>query len=174
MGDVPTAAIPLARRVEARVRRDPDFAVVIDALLQAPSSPSGQLEMVAASALNQQRRQAVVGDFVEAALPTPEVQALLGLATPQAVHRLRSRGKLIGEAVGNQTWFPAWQFDADRVRPDLGRILGAVHHFSADPLAVDRVLRLAQDELDGLSIAEALRHPALAETAWRLLTAVGA
>lgn len=111
---------------------------------------------------------------MEGALPTPKVQALLGLASPQAVHRLRSRGKLIGAAVGNQTWFPAWQFDSDRIRPDLGRILEAVQQFSTDPLAVDRVLRLEHEELDGLSIAEALRRPALADIAWRVLTAVGA
>ena len=169
-----STATPLARQVEARARRDPDFAAVVNLLLRAPIVPSGQLEQLAAGAVNQQRRQNVVRDFVEGALPTPKVQALLGLASPQAVHRLRSRGKLIGAAVGNQTWVPAWQFDSDRIRPDLGRILEAVQQFSTDPLAVDRVLRLEHEELDGLSIAEALRRPALADIAWRVLTAVGA
>lgn len=171
---MPSVATPLARRVEARASRDRDFAAAVNALLQAPSSPSGQLEMVAAAFLNQQRREAVVRSFVEGSLPTPTVQTLLGMGSPQAVHRLRSRGKIIGAAVGNQTWFPAWQFDPDRLRPDLSRILEAALRLSGDPLAIDRTLRLAHDELDGLSISEALRRPAMAETAWQLLAAVGA
>jgi hypothetical protein len=115
-----------------------------------------------------------VRDFVEGALPTPKVQALLGLGSPQAVHRLRSRGRIVGAAVGNQTWFPAWQFDTDRVRSDLPRILETTRDFSTDPFAIDRVMRLAQDDFEGLSIAEALRRPTLAERAWQLLAAVGA
>ncbi len=171
---VPVAAAPLAQQVEARALRDPAFAQVLDALLEAPMSPSGRLQLVAAASLNDQRRGAVVRDFVDGSLPTPRVQALLGLGSPQAVHRLRTRGKLIGAAVGNQTWFPSWQFDGDRRRPDLPRILEVVARFSTDPFAIDRVLRLAQNDLDGLSIAEALGRPALAESAWRLLAAVGA
>ena len=81
------------------------------------------------------------------------------LPTPQAVHRLRSRGKLIGSAVGDQTWFPVWQFDADRVRADLPRILDLLTGFTSDPFAADRVMRLAHEELSGTSIAEALRRP---------------
>ncbi|MHB1534179.1 MAG: hypothetical protein ACYC1D_06115 [Acidimicrobiales bacterium] len=168
------ASAPLARQVEARARRDPAFAELIDSLLRAPASPAGRLQQVAAEMLNDQRRAAVMRDFVEGALPTPKVQALLELGSPQAVHRLRSRGRLVGAARGNQTWFPAWQFDTDRARPDLPRILEAVRHFSAEPLAIDRVMRLAHDDLDGLSIADALRRPALAERAWRLLAAIGA
>ena len=126
------------------------------------------------ASVNDQRRGAVVRDFVAGSLATPTVQAVLGLGSPQAVHRLRSRGKIIGAAVGNQTWFPAWQFDGDRVRPDMARILEVVRPFTADPLALDRVMRLARDDLDGLSIAAALLRPDLAERSWRLLAAVGA
>lgn len=171
---MPVTAKPRARRVEDRARRDPAFAQVVDALLEAPTAPSGHLQRVAGAALNDRRRQAVVREFVEAALPTPKVQALLGLRSPQAVHRLRSRGKVVGAAVGNQTWFPAWQFDRDRIRPDLGRILELLSGFTTDAFAVDRVMRLARDDLDGLSLAAGLRRPSLQDAAWRLLAAVGA
>ena len=90
------------------------------------------------------------------------------------MHRLRSRGKLIGSAVGNHTYFPAWQFDADRVRTDLPRILELLSAFTADPLAADRIMRLKHDELGGVSIAEALRRPKTADAAWRMLAAIGA
>jgi hypothetical protein len=171
---VPVTSAPLARQVEARARRDPAFAKVVGMLLETSTSPFGRLELVVAATLNDQRRGIVVRDFVEGSLPTSKVQAILGLGSPQAVHRLRSRGKLIGAAVGNQTWFPAWQFESDRIWADLPRVLELVGLFSSDPLAIDRVMRLAQDDLDGLSIAEAIRRPVLAEKAWRLLAAVGA
>ena len=169
-----TAVAPLARQVAERALNDSSFAEVLDALLEAPTGPQGTLERIAASSLNDERRGALVREFVEGSLPTPKVQERLGLHSPQAVHRLRSRGKLLGSAVGNQTWFPAWQFDADRVRPDLPRILELLSEFTSDPLAADRIMRLTHDELGGSSIAEALRRPKSADTAWQLLAEVGA
>jgi len=169
-----TAVAPLARQVADRARHDSGFAQVIDALLEAPTAPQGTLERVAARGLNDQRRAAVVREFVDGAMPTQKVQELLGLRTPQAVHRLRSRGKLLGAAVGNQTWFPAWQFDEDRLRPDLPQILDLLTRFTSDPVASDRVMRITHDELGGLSIAESLRRDDTADTAWRMLAAVGA
>lgn len=171
---MPTTVAPIAQQVADRARADAGFAQVLDALLEAPTVPQGTLEHIAARALNDQRRAALIDDFVAGALPTPKVQVLLRLGTPQAVHRLRSRGKLIGAAVGNQTWFPAWQFDDGRVRAELPAILELLGRFTSDPLAADRVMRLTHDELGGVSIAEALRHPDTAGTARRLLTALGA
>lgn len=165
---------PLARQLAARAQRDSGFARVLDALLAAPTTPQGTLERIAAHKLNTQRRTALVGDFVDGSMPTPDVQALLGLRTPQAVHRLRTRGKLLGAAVGNRTWFPAWQFDDDRIRLDLPRILELLARFTSDPLAADRIMRMTHDELRGRSIAEALRDTRTADTAWRMLTSVGA
>src|SRR5690625_268857 len=171
---MPTTVAPIVRQVAERARTDAGFAQVLDALLEAPTAPQGTLERVAARGLNDQRRAALIDDFVAGSLPTPRVQALLRLGTPQAVHRLRSRGKLIGAAVGNQTWFPAWQFDDDRMRPELPEILELLGRFTTDPLAADRVMRLTHDELDGVSIAEALRRADTAPAARRLLTALGA
>jgi|SRR5271165_624530 len=171
---MPTVVALLARQVEARARRDASFAQLLDALLEAPTVPQGTLERVAAHKLNDQRRAALVRDFVEGAMPTPKVQALLELRSPQAVHRLRTRGKLLGAAVGNQTWFPAWQFSEDRLRPDLPQILELLARFTSDPYAADRIMRITHDELGGVSIAEALRRAKTADIAWRMLAAVGA
>lgn len=168
------AAVPLATEVAARAQTDAAFARVLTAILDAPTAPRGQLEQVAARELNQQRRASMVADFVEGAMPTRAVQHLLNLRTPQAVHRLRTRGKLIGTAVGNQTYFPAWQFDDDRIRTDLTRILELLTRFTSDPLVADRIMRLKQDELGDLSVAEALRDPGTADAAWRILTSLGA
>lgn len=171
---MPTAVAPLARRIADRAHHDSEFAQVLNAILEAPTAPQGTLERTAAGALNDQRRAAVVAEFVEGSLPTPKVQALLGLGTPQAVHRLRTRGKLLGAAVGNRTWFPAWQFDDDRLRPELPRILELLARFTSDTVAADRVMRLTHDELSGASIAEALRRTETTDTAWRMLAALGA
>ena len=168
------APASLARQVEERARRDPAFARLLEAVLDASTAEPARLELVASRDLNEQRRGAIVHDFIEGSLPTRKVQALLRLGTPQAVHRLRSRGKLVGAPIGNQTWFPAWQFDHDRVRPDLSRILSLLATFSTDVFAADRIMRLVHDDLGGLSISEALRRPTMAEAAWRMLAAVGA
>lgn len=168
------AAAPLAHLVAVRAQKDTRFARILDALLAAPTTPQGTLERTAARKLSDQRRAALVEDFVDGSMRTPQAQALLKLRTPQAVHRLRSRGKLIGSPVGNQTWFPAWQFDTDRLRPDLPRILELLARFTSDPLAADRIMRLKHDELGNTSIAEALRKPKTTELAWRMLTSLGA
>lgn len=164
----------VAQRAAERARTEPGFAEVLEAVLKAPITPDGTLERVAAQSLNEERRGALVREFVEGSLATPKVQQRLALHSPQAVHRLRSRGKLLGSAVGNQTYFPAWQFDADRVRTDLPRILELLSTFTDDPLAADRIMRLTHDELGGTSIAEALRRPKTADAAWRMLASIGA
>jgi hypothetical protein len=168
------ATTQLAHQVAVRAQQDRRFAIVLDALLAAPTTPQGTLERVAARTLSDQRRATLVEDFVGGSMRTPDVQALLKLRTPQAVHRLRSRGKLIGSAVGNQTWFPAWQFDGGRMRPDLPRILELLARFTSDPLAADRIMRLKHDELGDISLVEALRNAKTADIAWRMLTSLGA
>jgi hypothetical protein len=164
----------VAEQVAERARIEPGFAEVLEAVLKAPITPQGTLERVAAHSLNEERRSALVREFVDGSLATPKVQQRLALQSPQAVHRLRSRGKLLGSPVGNQTYFPAWQFDADRVRTDLPRILELLAAFTTDPLAADRVMRLTHDDLGGSSIAEALRRPKTADAAWRMLAGIGA
>jgi hypothetical protein len=168
------AAAPLARQVAVRAQKDRRFARVLDALLAAPTTPQGTLERVAARTLSDQRRVTLLEDFVDGSMRTPDVQALLKLRTPQAVHRLRSRGKLIGSAVGNQTWFPAWQFDGGRIRSDLPRILELLAQFTSDPLAADRIMRLKHDELGDISLVEALRQPKTVDIAWQMLTSLDA
>jgi hypothetical protein len=171
---MPTAVAPLARQLEERARRDSGFAEVLEALLEAPTMPQGNLEHLAARELNAQRRRSLRDEFLADAIPTPKVQELLALGTPQAVHQLRSRGKVIGAAIGNRTWFPGWQFAGDRLRPDLPRILELLARFTSDPFAADRIMRITRDEFGGASIAQALRRKKTADAAWRMLTAVGA
>ena len=84
-------------------------------MIKKKKNTNKALEPITARTLSGQRRAALVEDFVDGSIRTPDVQALLKLRTPQAAHRLRSRGRLIGSAVGNQTWFPAWQFDGGRL-----------------------------------------------------------
>ena len=170
-----TAALtPLVRDIEARARQDVRFLRVLDALRDAPTGPQGSLERSAAHTLNEQRRAVLVTDFTDGALSTAQVQARLGYSTPQAVHRLRTRKRLIGSAVGNKTWFPAWQFEGAGLRTDLPRILDLLSRFTTDAIAADRIMRLQRDDLGGVSIAEALGDPTTDSAAWRALTELGA
>ncbi len=160
-------------RAEARARVDPDFAGLLNRLVDLPPGPAGELDHPAASEVSERRRREAVEEFRSAALPTSAVRDLLGLGTPQAVHRLRSRGRLIGLQIGNHTWFPAWQFSGGTVRADLPRILDLLGRFSADPVAADRVMRIVRDDL-GSSIAVALDRPDRAAEAWTILAELAA
>ena len=108
---MPTALAPLARQVAERAQKDSGFAEVLDAILDAPTEPHGTLQRIAARSLNDERRGALVREFVEGSLPTPQVQTRLGLKSPQAVHRLRSRANFSappwatkpGSPLGNST-----------------------------------------------------------------------
>jgi hypothetical protein len=70
---------------------------------------------------------------------------------------------------GNATWFPSWQFAEGQVRDDLPRILELLSRFTKDPVASDRAMRLARDDLDRKSIAGALDDPRWAAAAWDAL-----
>jgi len=166
--------VALLSQVEERVRRDPDFAKLLDALVDAPTVPLEELERIAARKLNDERRGGLMRDFRDGAISTRDVQSRLGYDTPQAIHQLRRRGKLLGATVGNNTWFPVWQFENDRLRSDLPEILELLARFTSDPVVGDRIMRIKHDELAGASISEALRRKKTAGTAWQVLAAVGA
>ena len=168
-----TGAAPLIEQAEARLAQDDRFGVVLAAILNASPRSAGRYRRAAAAAVNEQRLADALDAFRAAALPTGEVQALLALGTPQAVHRLRSRGRIIGRHLGNTTWFPAWQFAGGHLRADLPRLLELLGRFSTDAVAADRVMRLERSELRGLSIAETLDDPKRAPIAWILLEQLG-
>ena len=69
-----TVVAPLVEQVAERARTEPGFAEVLDAILGAPTTPQGTLERVAAHSLNEERRSALVREFVEGSLATPKVQ----------------------------------------------------------------------------------------------------
>jgi hypothetical protein len=156
-------------RVAERVRREPAFARVIAELVEAPISSGEQYRHAAAQALNRQRLAQAVDQFKQGALVTAQVQELLGFKTPQAVHRLRSRGKLLGKQIGNATYFPAWQFADGQLRPDLPQVLELLTAFGADVIGHDRVMRMVHEDLGGRSIAESLDRPKFAPIAWVIL-----
>ncbi|HZD65309.1 MAG TPA: hypothetical protein VE152_04350 [Acidimicrobiales bacterium] len=168
-----TATAQVIARAGARAQDDPDFAEVLAALVDTPTAGAGEYAHLAAGELGRHRRRAALAEFKAGALATSEVQDLLGLGTPQAVHRLRSRARLIGLQLGNATWFPTWQFGEGRLRPDLPRILELLGRFTGDVVAADRVMRLIRPDLEDVSIAAALDRPELAPRAWVMLAELG-
>lgn len=164
----------LVAHAQERARHDSDFAEVLAQLVEAPTRGAGEYTREAARSLNRQRVASAVEEFKADAITTADVQRLLNLGTPQAVHQLRRRKRLLGLAAGNATWFPAWQFEEGRIRPDLARVLAHLARFTTDPVAADRVMRLVRDDLDGRSLNEALNEPHLAGTAWAILGSLGA
>ncbi len=170
MADAPDA---LAERVRARATREPAFASVLEAILDAPTEGSAQLAHVAAREVNDVRRRLALDEFRAGALSTAEVQRRLGRSSAQSVHVLRSRGRLLGRTIGNATWFPAWQLRGGALRDDLPRLLEALLRFSDDAVVADRVMRLRRDELGGRTLADALDDPKRAPAAWNRLGSLG-
>jgi hypothetical protein len=167
------AADALARRAGERARREPAFASVLEAILDAPTEDSVELAHVAAREVNDVRRRQALEEFRAGALSTAEVQARLGRSSAQSVHVLRSRGQLLGRTIGNATWFPAWQLSGGALREDLPRLLEALRRFSDDAVAADRVMRLRRDDLGGGTLVDALDDPKQAPAAWNLLGSLG-
>lgn len=167
----------LVEKASERAQRDPEFAAALTLLVEAKARPRGEMATItAARVLNEVRVKGLLAEFKANALTTAQVQELLGLGTPQAVHRLRSRGKLLGMAIGNATYFPAWQFADGALRPDLPRIIGLIAEFTTDALEVDRIMRLVHGELGGQCIADALNdaeHPEHCDAAWNILGSLG-
>jgi hypothetical protein len=162
---VPVSAELLAR-VERRARVDDRFADALAVFVEAPEQGAGSYLRTAADEINSVRRRHAAEEFKAASLTTAAVQRLLRLGTPQAVHRLRSRGKLLGLQSGNATWFPSWQFAEGQMREDLPRILELLGRFTKDPVASDRAMRLVRGDLGGLSIASALDDARWSSAAW--------
>lgn len=167
------AADALAKRARDRATREPAFATVLEAILDAPTEDAGELSHVAARQVSDARRQQALEEFRAGALTTAEVQQRLGRSRVQSIHVLRSRGKLVARTLGNTTWFPAWQLQGGALREDLPRLLAVLGPFRDDAVAADRAMRLRRDELGGRSLADALDDPKRAATAWNLLGALG-
>ena len=85
-----TAVAPLARQLAERARQDSGFAEVLDAILEAPTVPHGTLQRIAARSLNDERRGALVREFVEGSLPehAPEAEQPVPQETPSAAPRM--------------------------------------------------------------------------------------
>src|SRR5688500_17794815 len=148
------AADAQAKRARDRATREPAFATVLEAILDAPTEDAAELTHVAAHQVNDARRQQAMEEFRAGALTTAAVQHPPGRSRAQSTHFRRGRCKLLGRTSGNATWFPAWQLQGGALRDDLPRLLTALGPFRDDAVAADRAMRLRRDELGGRSLAD--------------------
>lgn len=163
----------LIARIAEEAEREPERVLpVLHALLGEEVEFTDELRPTA-TLVGAGRRRGALHAFEAAALTTAAVAEHLGVSTPQAVHQMRGRGKLLGRTVGNVTYHPAWQFTDVGLRGDLARILDAITAFTTDALAADRIMRLPREELDGRCVAEALDDPEHADVAWQILHRLG-
>lgn len=94
-------------------------------------------------------------------LSTQEVASLLDIS-PQAIHKRRRAGKLIGIAQGlNQYYFPAWQFEGNHTVAGLEKVLGVLSDH--DPLMQVVFMLNPNDRLDGQRPLDLLRANRLDE-----------
>ncbi len=94
-------------------------------------------------------------------LNTQEVASILDIS-PQAIHKRRRTGKLIGIAQGlNQYSFPAWQFEGNRTVAGVETILAVLSEH--DPLMQVVFMLNPNDRLDGQRPLDLLRAGRLDE-----------
>lgn len=163
----------LIDRIAEEAEREPERVVpVLKALLGEAVEVTDPLRTVAAL-VRPERRRGAIAAFKAGSLTTRQACARLDVSTPQAVHQMRERGKLLGRTIGNATYYPAWQFTDVGLREDLPQIIAAITAFTTDAVAADRILRLPREEFGGKSTAEALDNASMAEDAWQILRHLG-
>jgi hypothetical protein len=163
----------LLDRVAEKLAVDPAARSVLQVLVGDPPDDPAALTRTARS-INTARLRVAWTDFEASALRTGDViKVLPSVTTRQGVHQLRSSGALLGVVAGRETLFPAWQFGPTGLRRHLKRILDALHSFSSDVVAADRVMRMPRPELDGLPLAEALGRRDHEDAAWVVLDGLG-
>jgi hypothetical protein len=88
-------------------------------------------------------------------LTSEEVAHLLHI-TRQAVDKRRSKGQLLGVALGRRGYlYPAWQFHSGQVLPGLERVLAALKDY--DPWTKLMFLKTGDVRLDGATPLERLQ-----------------
>ncbi len=83
---------------------------------------------------------------------------------------------LYSHSIGDETFYPIWQFGAEGVRPELDDIRSALGDYAPDAITADRVMRVVtHKELGRLSIVDALESAdsAVQEAAHRKLQTLG-
>ncbi len=176
-----TAQIFLTRAVRVLLDLVPSHAAVVAAsastdygvLLSALQSPEIADKLVKADPLARAKLRGIEAKkrFLTAEggmLSTQEVASILGIS-PQAIHKRRRTGKLIGIAQGlNQYSFPAWQFEGNHTVAGLESVLAVLGDH--DPLMQVVFMLNPNDRLDGQRPLDLLRAGKLNE----VLTAANA
>ena len=169
-----TAQIFLTRAVRVLLDLVPSHAAVEAAsastdygvLLSALQSPEIADKLVKADPLARAKLRGIEAKkrflTVEGGmLSTQEVASILDIS-PQAIHKRRRTGKLIGIAQGfNQYSFPAWQFEGNHTVTGLESVLAALS--DQDPLMQVVFMLNPNDRLDGQRPLDLLRAGRLNE-----------
>ncbi len=141
--------------VAARLAEDPAHVEAVLRLIADPDAVPERASISSrAAAVNIARQASRRGDFVAGAHRGDQVREMLGSVSRQALsQRVRAR-RLLALRIGNNSWFPDWQFDAEgQVLPGLGDVLDRL---PADALAADLLMRAALPEEGGSCPAELL------------------
>jgi hypothetical protein len=110
---------------------------------------------------------------------TFEVVAIVGAASPMALHELRIQGKLLGLPIdglypqlgAHKIFYPRWQFDADvKLLPGLEEILMAAPQ--KDPWGVADILTSPQEIFNDRAPIEALKDENVSDTVQKTIALI--
>lgn len=146
-----------ARQLQRVVAASSHGAALLQALEQPEAFQALGLERdpLAKARLRGIARRSEMLEAEGGTLSTDEIASLLNV-TPQAVHKRRLAGKLLGIEVGRRgVRFPVWQLTEDGVLPGLEAVLAALH--GHPPLAKFRFFLATSLRLGGKRPLDLLR-----------------
>lgn len=145
-----------ARYLEAEEVREPGAPIDEPAADDDLGDPRELGERAALLALAETAWRRHLGSLLD----THQVQALLGVATRQAVSdRARRGGLLMLPTRAGRVLYPAFQFGpSGQPFPAVPKVLAVFEEAGRDPWAVASWLRTPQDDLQGRSPAEWMGH----------------
>lgn len=157
-------ATRLLERIAERVKDDPAAMLpTLRVLAGEPPYPAGHrrgkgdLHAVALE-INRARVQADRAEFLAHSWPTDRVAQHLGVTSRQAVAQRRQRGGLLGARIGNQTYYPDWQFGPAGLAEGLDDLLSLLRDAGVeDCREADDVLRMQHSELGGKRLLDVWR-----------------
>jgi hypothetical protein len=120
------------------------------ATLGSLKDPAGFGAELAQLAATRATLQAAIGGHVSVA----ETAKILGVSSRQAVHQRIERGTLLAMDVAGQIVVPTYQFDGNRVRPEITRTAKLLGPAGLSDVAVVSWFTTPQPELDGIAPAK--------------------
>lgn len=155
--------VRLLERIAERAEADPDAVLPTLRVLagEPPYRGKGKKSDLHAVALEINRARVLADrtEFIAHSRTAEQVAAHLGVNSRQAVAQRRQRGTLLGAVIGNQTYYPDWQFGPEGLLEGLPELLALLRESGlGDARTATDVLTMRHSELRARTLVDTWRR----------------